>query len=582
MHYLRAQVMQGTTQRGRHWKSSLLLLTGAFLLLGILFRDSLTSQIGAGRNEVDYSVFALETATRGLFRVSLTERGQLDSMNNALLKNQVQGTTTILEILPEGTIVHGPVEAQIAGEVTKIQPQQSLGLEMYTVAVRGVRGKTVEHLAEMYAHTQILVALGDRVEAGDYLAGDVVCELDASKLVETEKQRRIAVTQAAANLEKARKNVEIRKALNESNLAAATLQRDLAQLDLRKYQDGDYQKTRDVLRGSLRAYQEELAKNRETYEFSRRNARKGYIPLKQLEEARLAVLKTQNQLASTEQELRVLEAYEYERQIKELTENALETERATQRVKLAGEAALAQQLADLKACELTYSVQLEKLKWLHDQIASCTLVAPQSGEIVYSSHGQGLQSGQPGIIEPGMTVWERQTLIKLPDPTQMKIDVRIHESKIGQISVGQRATISIDSIPNEIYRGEIISIASLPEAQNWPNFDLQEYDVEIRINNEFSQLQQLKPGLTAQVQLLIGTTRSQVLQIPVQALVTIGRRHFAYRIGPTGPERVELTIGESNDTSVEILEGIAEGDRVILQPRKHFQRELRILEGAYL
>lgn len=516
---------------------------------------------------------------RGPFRITVTERGQLDSMQNSTLTNSVEGSTTIIDIVPEGTKVHAPVKSEIAGVVTKVEKNESLGQELYTIVVRDEEGNEVDHLAEMHDLTRVLVEAGEEVDEGEFLAGDIVCQLDSSQLVDEEKQQQIQVTQAAANLEKAQKNVEIQKTQNESDYAASILARDLAQLDLKKYKDGDYQKDRDLLLGNIRAFQEELAKNKETYEFSKRNAKKGYIPLKQLEEARLAVLKTENQLASAQQELRVLEKYDYERQIKELEENAEEFVREAERVKLAGEAALAQFEAELEAAKLTHSVEVNKLERLQRQIAACTLVAPQAGEVVYAN--QQSRRSEPVVIEEGVTVRERQAIINLPDLTHMKVDARIHESKISQIRIGQRAIIRVDAFPDEVYMGEIVTVSSVPLPGSWPNLDLKEYEAEIRITGDAEHVSKLKPGLTAGIEIIVGETRPNVLQIPVQALITIGKKHFTYRIGEQKPERVELEIGQSNDQTVEILGGIEAGDEIVMNPRTHFKEEIEQLESEF-
>ncbi len=55
------------------------------------------------------------------------------------------------------------------------------------------------------------------------------------------------------------------------------------------------------------------------------------------------------------------------------------------------------------------------------------------------------------MIEEGATVRERQAIIIFPDVENMKIDARIHESKISRVIVGQPVEISIDALPNDPY-----------------------------------------------------------------------------------------------------------------------------------
>ena len=81
----------------------------------------------------------------------------------------------------------------------------------------------------------LIVNDGQRVEAGDYLAGDIVCELDSSALVESELNQQIKVTAALASREKAETNGLIQESTNEKFMAAAKLAETLAGLDLKAY-----------------------------------------------------------------------------------------------------------------------------------------------------------------------------------------------------------------------------------------------------------------------------------------------------------------------------------------------------------
>ena len=111
-----------------------------------------------------------------------------------------------------------------------------------TLLVRAEDGTTKTYEFPMGRFTEVLVTDRQQIEEGDYLAGDMVCELDSSTLVEKEKQQQIDVTTSRADLEKAGKNLEIQETTNESVLAKAELAEKLAELDLRKYtaKGGEY------------------------------------------------------------------------------------------------------------------------------------------------------------------------------------------------------------------------------------------------------------------------------------------------------------------------------------------------------
>ncbi|MGE3316898.1 MAG: efflux transporter periplasmic adaptor subunit, partial [Planctomycetaceae bacterium] len=143
----------------------------------------------------EFPEFVTDTAKRGLLQVTVTESGTLDSLKNANVTSNVQGTTTIISIVPEGTQVE---------------------------------------------------------------AGDVVCELDASALIEQREKQEIAVTQADAEHKKAAENLAIQKNQNESNLSAAELKNKLATLDLEAFESTKTQE-RDELAGTGLLAEDELS-----------------------------------------------------------------------------------------------------------------------------------------------------------------------------------------------------------------------------------------------------------------------------------------------------------------------------------
>jgi hypothetical protein len=161
----------------------------------------------------------------------------------------------------------------------------------------------------------------------------------------------------------------------------------------------------------------------------------------------------------------------------------------------------------------------------------------------------------------------------------MKIDARIHESRISRIVVGQPVEIEIDAIPGDLYRGKLQSISSVPVPGSWPNTDLKEYEAVIEILDDAARVRKLKPGMTAQVRIIVEDRKENVLQIPVQAVVSFSGEYFAYVATAKGTERRSLKVGDANDEYMEILDGVAIGEAVVMSPRTHFSKELSELES---
>lgn len=497
----------------------LLIVAGAgygIFYYGADLRASLASPGGKSGTTASDPLVAGDLLTASVerkgFEVVLNVQGHLDSQSNATLSSQVEGTTTIISIVPEGTWVE---------------------------------------------------------------QGDVVCELDSSTLSEQQKQQQIDVTQAESKLTQASEAFEIQEKQNESDIAAARLAFDLSKLDLVKYEDGEFPALQRELEGIVAIELEEYRRAEEDYEFTKRLVRKGYETPSDLESKRIGLKREELELQRAREDLKVLTEYTKKRDIAELRANVQEFERELKRVELKSKSSLAQARAEVDAAKLTLEVEREKLARSQQQLSACTLRAPQPGEVVYANLQASRRGGSEGAsIEEGATVRERQAIINLPDVTRMKVDCRIHESLISQISSGLLAGIRVDAYPDEVFDGRVSSVSSVPMTGSWPNFDLREYQTEIRLTDAIEKVRKLRPGLTAQVEIFVDR-RTDVLQVPQQAVVRAGRKSIVFTVeaGDEVKPRI-VQLGMTNSTSAEVLDGIAEGDRVVLNPRRRFAEKI--------
>ncbi len=555
---------------------AILLVAAAGVFLHPTTRPKVMAMITGKKQEIG-SGYITAKAEVTPFRIMITENGTIDSMRNLTLSNRVEGSTTIITLIPEGTKVNAPVIADFDGVIQFVDGASESSKSLKVVAADGK-----EQLYEITFgdFTELLVKDGHKVRKGDFLAGDVCCELDSSTLEEKEKEQQIKNTTASANLEKAGKDIEIQETTNESNVAKARLAEQLAELDRLSYisTGGEYQQAVETIKGDLKKTEEELSINKEEYDRIRDQARLGYANPNQLESARLKVTQSQIVLKVKSGELAVLEKFTRIRKESELKQTAEDTIRETARARLEGEALMTQMKAAFDAAKLTLAIEQEKLELFQRQIKACRLVATQAGEVVYASQNSG-RGSEPAVIEEGASVRERQAIINLPDLEHMKIDARIHESRISRVMIGQPVEIEIDAIPGEPYRGRLQSISSVPVPGSWPNTDLKEYEAVIEILDDEARVRKLKPGMTAQVRIIVEDRKENVLQIPVQSVLSFSGRFYTYVVTKTGPERRDLKVGDANDEYMEILDGVAVGEPVVMSPRTHFSKELAALEA---
>lgn len=493
-------------------------LLGVLIVLGLAGGVlAWNGKIFAHKEETTNLVF--EQVKRGPLEIIITERGNLESAQNSTLVCMVEGEAGvgILEIKEEGKLVK---------------------------------------------------------------KDEIVIKLDASKLNNDKQSQEITVEQAAATLKTAETNLEIQEKQNESDIAAAIQKLDLAKLDLEKYEDGDYEQELKTIKGEIQLATEELTRANDKYAFTQRLVKKGYAKQSEVEADRVAVKKSEISVAVAEEKLRVLEDYTKKRQMTELESNAKEFERELARVKLKSEASLAKYRADLSAAKLTAKVEQDKALKILAQIDACTIKAPRDGLVVYvNTRAGGFRGGSEPLIYEGAKVKERQPIINLPDVTNMQVNARIHESKISMVKEKLQATIHLDAKAGTTFHGEVAYVSLVSSSGNWPNINLKEYVTYIKLTDDVEKVSQLKPGLTAEVDILVDRL-VDVLQAPVQSFVERGGNYYVWLKEKSGKvARRTVKIGKSNELMMEIVDGLAEKDELVQTPRTALPKEIALLES---
>jgi HlyD family secretion protein len=219
----------------------------------------------------------------------------------------------------------------------------------------------------------------------------------------------------------------------------------------------------------------------------------------------------------------------------------------------------AQAEADKRAKAATKELEVERQNGIADEIKRCTLVAPADGMLVYYAPATGRFGGCEAPIEPGAAVREGQKLLRVVGLKQFAIATRVHESVVSTLRVGQAAQVRVDAIPDKVLRGKVQKIAAVAsQADVWAT-DTKVYPVTITIDDP---PEGLKPDMTLVVQIATGE-RKAVLQVPRSAVVSTGRDPVCFV--KSGQELIERKVatGAGNATSVEVTEGLKEGDLVV-------------------
>jgi RND family efflux transporter MFP subunit len=233
----------------------------------------------------------------------------------------------------------------------------------------------------------------------------------------------------------------------------------------------------------------------------------------------------------------------------ENAELALESVRAT------NEARRVREAAELRSIEAEHGLAKEQLENWDRQIENGVLKAPAPGLVVYAR----MDWDEP--VYEGMEVRERQEIILLPDVSSMLVELRVPEAQIGRLAAGQPATVQVDALAGRRFAGRVTHVSTLPDPQPG-NQQLKVYEAHVSIDGENAE-GALRPGMNATVTVDVGTIED-ALHVPLPALERRGDVHFVWKMLPEGPVAVPVELGGNNLTHVQVLAGLAEGDRICL------------------
>jgi hypothetical protein len=113
------------------------------------------------------------------------------------------------------------------------------------------------------------------------------------------------------------------------------------------------------------------------------------------------------------------------------------------------------------------------------------------------------------------------------------------------------------------FTGSVVSVANQPEATHFFSSNVKEYAVIVKIDGKHEDL---RPGLTAEVEILVAH-RKDVLSLPVAAILEQGGRFYCWVKKDGQTERRPLKLGWTNNKAVEVEDGVAEGELVVMNPR---------------
>ncbi len=277
------------------------------------------------------------------------------------------------------------------------------------------------------------------------------------------------------------------------------------------------------------------------------------------------VMQSEGDLASAKAELELAQI------------NLKRTQELSQR-NAAPQATLDQAVANLHQAEATVKVKEGALARASVDFNRCTIYSPIDGIVISRS------------VDVGQTVAASMSAPILftiaNNLAKMQIDANVAEADVGNVEVGQNVDFTVDAFPNRTFHGQITQVRNAAlTVQN-----VVSYDTVISVNNDDLKL---KPGMTANASIVVAH-RENVLKLGGAAFRfrlpetadsaskpaedkpsftgkrTGGKKserrveRTVYLLRNGKPAPVQIKAGISDGIVTEVIEGLSEGDQVII------------------
>lgn len=185
--------------------------------------------------------------------------------------------------------------------------------------------------------------------------------------------------------------------------------------------------------------------------------------------------------------------------------------------------------------------QFDSLEARGSATRTLLLRAPRGGEVT-----------EKMVIE-GQAVKAGDNLFQIADARLLWVEVAIFEQDAAAVRVGSAATITVDAIPGQTFRGRVTFI--------YPQLDAKTRTLTARLEVE-NPGGALRPGMYGAAELATAGRRS--VSVPLEAVLPTGTKNIVFVNRGDGrflPR--EVRVGLRGDSLVEIVEGLKPGDEVV-------------------
>jgi HlyD family secretion protein len=400
--------------------------------------------------------------------------------------------------------------------------------------------------------------------------GQRLVVLESSALQERYLNQKSDVAEAEASLKLSQETLEIAKLKNTADLESANLRVELAALDLQKYEEVEYTQMVDRASSDIYLAEQELKKSLSELEGTQELFDKGFSNKDELDSDKLGVERKQIEVRNKTKDLEILKKYTSVKQRKELENAVANAASALERLKKTIDSGVASKEVSIETNKTRLDIARNQLATRERQLENTTIHADFAGQVFYPK-SEGRWGGE--AIAKGATINLRQKILSFPDLSAWNIRVGIPEAMIDKVSVGQQAVATLDALPGVLLHARVEKVSAVPDSQGWFSTGVKTYTIILAVEDGTDA--PLKPGMSATVE-IVTDSLVQVLHVPIQSVVSDGDQRYVYVVRRGRRKLREVRTGKYNTTRIEIMDGLEEGEELLLYAEVEMESDTRL------
>lgn len=178
----------------------------------------------------------------------------------------------------------------------------------------------------------------------------------------------------------------------------------------------------------------------------------------------------------------------------------------------------------------------------------------QDGEVLAEYNGTILSVG----YEDGDYLESGTAIATFADADAVSITISVSQEDVSNVAVDDEVNIAFSAYEEETYQGNVTEIAT---SETSSSSSATAYDVTVKVQGDVSKIYE---GMTANVTFITKELKD-VLYVSNKAIRTEGTKSYVKKVEGDTTTNVEVTTGFSNGESVEIQDGLEEGDVVLIE-----------------